>query len=73
MTELLANPAVKVVLVIAFLLLVARVVKAFTPKKVDKMHLRVKCKSCGWTGSVGKYNQVCYQCNGKSLQRISRG
>ena len=37
--------------------------------KPDAQHLGVRCLSCGWKGTVGKYMQKCSKCGGTALSR----
>ena len=48
--------------------------KLLGPKKkvfLEDQTLNVKCKDCGWQGTVTKYNQVCRKCNSANLERFS--
>lgn len=48
--------------------------KMLAPKKkviIEDQTLNVKCKACGWQGTVTKYNQVCRKCNSADLERFS--
>jgi hypothetical protein len=66
MEELLDNPLVLVGIVVAVLIVVVKWVagrlagKAATPAT----YVNGRCDSCGWEGSVGKYNRRCPKCRG---------
>ena len=48
--------------------------RMLAPKKkvfLEEQTLNVKCKACGWQGTVTKYNQVCRKCNSADLERFS--
>ena len=52
-----------VALVVLYVLLGGKKQKAVA----EQIQVNVKCKKCGWQGSVSKYNQVCRKCAGKDL------
>ena len=41
-------------------------------KKVigEDMMLNIKCRKCGWQGTVTKYHQVCRKCASKDLEQF---
>ena len=48
--------------------------KLLTPKKkvfLEDQTLNVKCRDCGWQGTVTKYNQVCRKCNSANLEKFA--
>jgi hypothetical protein len=54
----------------AVLLFVAYKLLATKQKVIgEDMTLNVRC-TCGWQGTVTKYNQVCRKCNGTDLKRF---
>lgn len=68
MPEFLTSPLAKALIAVAMLVLLVRLaIKLFVKPKADAMHLKVRCKKCGWRGMVGKYNRRCYSCNGTDL------
>ena len=38
------------------------------PPKAGPLHLRVRCASCGWRGTVGKYTKRCSKCSATTLE-----
>ncbi|MEM7247584.1 MAG: hypothetical protein AAF533_19765 [Acidobacteriota bacterium] len=65
-----SNTIIGAVLVIALIFIG---MKLFSPKKkvfAEDMTLNVKCKDCGWQGTVTKYNQVCRKCNSSNLEKM---
>jgi hypothetical protein len=68
MGELLANPLARIVVGLLVLGLVWNLAtRLFKKPKPSAYHVRVRCPSCGWQGSVGKYNRRCSACNSTNL------
>lgn len=63
----------KIVGVLGVLALIWLVAKVLSPKKTvigEGMKLNVRCRTCGWQGTVTKYNRTCSGCNGTDLQQF---
>ena len=52
-------------------LIVGRVIwRLLFPQKVLVQSTRVRCSSCGWTGTIGKYNRKCSKCGSSTLETV---
>jgi hypothetical protein len=69
MEELWANPLARVAVGVVALVILWRLVSRLLRgrPKTSAYHVRVRCPSCGWQGSVGKYNRRCSACNSTQL------
>jgi hypothetical protein len=62
-TELLDNPAIRIGIAVVLLGIVAHVARKLLARpKRSPYHVRVRCRDCGWTGLVGKFNRRCNAC-----------
>jgi hypothetical protein len=69
MEELIRSPIVQTVIVLAVLFFVGRwVYEKLTKPKAAGVFTQVRCRKCGWRGTVGKYNKKCSQCGSTNLQ-----
>jgi anaerobic selenocysteine-containing dehydrogenase len=71
MEDFLKSPVAPVVAGLALVLILAKVAAwLFSRKKTAPYSVRVRCLSCGWQGSVGKYNRRCSACNSTVVESL---
>ena len=70
--QIWADHGTTIMIVGGLAVLIGGAYKLLKPKQKvigEDMTLNVKC-SCGWQGTVTKYNQTCRKCGGTDLKRF---
>ena len=68
--RLLEPPIVYLWIALGAIIVLSYLYKLLRPKERAAHMLKVKCPSCGWTGSVGRYSMKCSNCGSSKLLRI---
>jgi ribosomal protein S27E len=71
MQEFLHSQLFRVAAGVVAVLFLARIVwRMFAPRRIDSLHMRVRCPVCGWTGTVGKHMRKCSRCGNTTLEPL---
>ena len=65
--KLLEPPLVYILIAVGALIVLPPIYKLLKPKEKAAQMIAVKCRNCGWTGKVGKYNKTCSKCGSSTL------
>ena len=72
MEELIKSPIVQTVILLVVAFFVGRwIYERLTKPKAVGVWQNVRCRKCGWKGTVGKYNKKCSGCGSTNLQEYS--
>jgi predicted Zn-ribbon and HTH transcriptional regulator len=68
MQEFLRSGLFKVIIgFVALYLVYAIFSRLFRKPKEDKFIVPVRCRHCGWSGRVGKYDRTCRKCGSSDV------